>query len=163
MPVSINLSRLDFELCDIFEITERYRRLYNVPREMLDIEITESALGDDSTQLQAGVRNFRAAGYQIWVDDFGSGYSSLNNLLDYDFDVLKLDLEFLRTYDRNPRAAELIKCIVNGANDMGVAPLQEGVETAEQGKELIGLGCNYAQGYYYSKPIPMEEYEERYL
>lgn len=157
VPVSINLSRLDFELCDIFEITERYRRLYNIPREMLDIEITESSLNADSAHLRSEVKRFRNAGYHIWIDDFGSGYSSLNNLLDYDFDVLKLDLEFLRTYDRNPRAAELIRFIVLGANEMGVAPLQEGVETEEHFEFLKSIDCVRAQGYYFAKPMPIDE------
>ncbi len=157
VPVSINLSRLDFELCNIFEIIERYRMLYNIPREMLDIEITESALSADSSHFQTEVKRFRKAGYHIWIDDFGSGYSSLNNLLDYDFDVLKLDLVFLRTYDRNPRAADLIKFIVLCANEMGVEPLQEGVETAEHFEFLKSIGCIRAQGFYFAKPMEIGE------
>ena len=157
VPVSINLSRLDFELCDIFEFTEHHRLRNRVEREFLDIEITESALNDDSSQLQTGVLHFRDAGYHIWVDDFGSGYSSLNHLLDYDFDVLKLDLEFLRTYDRNQRSGELIRHIIQGAIDMGVEPLQEGVETEEHLRFLQENGCVRAQGYYIAKPMPLEE------
>ena len=160
VPVSINLSRLDFELCDIFEITETYRRQYGIDRELLDIEITESSLNDDSSRLQEGVKKFHAAGYQIWIDDFGSGYSSLNNLLDYDFNVLKLDLEFLRTFDRHPKAAELIRHIVQGAIDMGVQPLQEGVETEVHFNFLKEIGCERAQGYYFAKPMGLKESRE---
>ena len=122
-----------------------------------EIEITESALSADSAHFQNEVRRFRKAGYHIWIDDFGSGYSSLNNLLDYDFDVLKLDLVFLRTYDRNPKAAELIKFIVLCANEMGVEPLQEGVETEEHFEFLKSIGCSRAQGYYFAKPMKIEE------
>lgn len=157
VPVSINLSRLDFELCNIFEIVEHNRRLYDVPREMIDVEITESVLNEDSDHLKAEVARFRRAGYKIWIDDFGSGYSSLNGLLDYDFDVLKLDLEFLRTYDRNPKAAELIKHIVRGAIEMGVEPLQEGVESGEHFEFLKSIGCSRAQGFYFGKPMALEE------
>ena len=157
VPVSVNLSRLDFELCNIFEITERNRNLYDVPREMLDIEITESALNEDSEHLKNEVKRFRSAGYHIWIDDFGSGYSSLNTLLEYDFDVLKLDLEFLRTFDKNPRTADLLKYIVYAAVEMGLEPLQEGVETKEHFEFLQSIGCNRAQGYYFAKPMEIEE------
>ena len=157
VPVSVNLSRLDFDLCNIFEITEQYRYLYNVPRDMLDIEITESALNDETELLKQEIGRFRNAGYHIWIDDFGSGYSSLNTLLDYDFDVLKLDLEFLRTFDKNPRTAELLKYIVYGACEMGVEPLQEGVETAVHYDFLKSVGYERAQGYYFAKPMPMDE------
>lgn len=157
VPVSVNLSRLDFELCDIVEIVENYRRLYNVPREMLDIEVTESALNEKSDHLKNECKKFRTSGYQIWIDDFGSGYSSLNTLMEYDFDVLKLDMEFLRTYDKNPRTGNLINYIVYAAIEMGVKPLTEGVETEEHYEFLKEIGCDRAQGYYFGKPMPMEE------
>ncbi|MBR0409571.1 MAG: GGDEF and EAL domain-containing protein [Eubacterium sp.] len=157
VPISINLSRLDFELCDVFELTERFRSRYGLPRDILDIEITESALIENSSLLHEGVEKFRKAGYNIWVDDFGSGYSSLTNLLEYDFDVLKMDLEFLRTYDRHPKTGELIRYIVRAAQSLGAQPLQEGVETKEHFDFLKAIGCERAQGYYFSKPLPMSE------
>ena len=157
VPVSINLSRLDFELCNILEMTENYRNLYGVPREMLDIEVTESALNDKSEHLRAECEKFRSCGYQLWIDDFGSGYSSLNTLMEYDFDVLKLDMEFLRTYDKNPRTGHLLNYIVYAAVEMGISPLTEGVETEEHYEFLKEIGCERCQGYYFSKPLPMEE------
>ncbi|MBR5091223.1 MAG: GGDEF and EAL domain-containing protein [Ruminiclostridium sp.] len=157
VPVSINLSRLDFELCDIVDVIENYRRLYNVPREMLDIEITESALNAKNDHLKNEIRKFRTSGFQIWIDDFGSGYSSLNTLMEYDFDVLKLDMEFLRTYDKNPRTGALINYIVYAAVEMGVKPLCEGVETQEHYDFLKDIGCERAQGYFFGKPMPLEE------
>ena len=157
VPVSINLSRLDFELCNIVEIVENYRRLYGVPREMLDIEVTESALNERSDHLKTECKKFRDNGYQIWIDDFGSGYSSLNTLMEYDFDVLKLDMEFLRTYDKNPKTGNLLNYIVYAAVEMGVQPLTEGVETQEHYEFLKEIGCEKAQGYYFGKPMPMDE------
>lgn len=157
VPVSVNLSRLDFDLCDIFEMTEHFRTLYGLPRNLIDIEITESALNDNSSHLQQEVQKFRRAGYQVWIDDFGSGYSSLNHLMNYEFDVLKLDLEFLRTYDKEPRTGRLIRHMVDLALDMGVTPLQEGVETKEHFEFLKSIGCKCAQGYYFAKPLPMDE------
>lgn len=157
VPVSVNLSRLDFELCNVFDLTEGYRSRYDLPRDLIEIEITESALNDDSSFLQKEVDRFKKAGYHVWIDDFGSGYSSLNSLLNYDFDVLKLDLEFLRTYDRQPRAGQLIKHIVKGAKAMGISPLQEGVETEEHFKFLKDIGCERAQGYFFAKPMAIQE------
>ena len=160
VPVSINLSRLDFELCDIFGIMEHFRQQYDVPRNMIDIEITESALNDDEGSMLKVIDRFRSTGYHIWIDDFGSGYSSLNHLLDYDFDVLKLDMEFMRTYDRDKRTGKLIHHIVQGAEDIGASPLQEGVETAEHMNLLRSIGCERAQGYYFSKPMTLAESRE---
>jgi diguanylate cyclase (GGDEF)-like protein len=155
VPVSLNLSRLDFELCDIFELVESWRTRYDIPARLLEIEITESALNGDSQMLSREVTRFRASGYPIWVDDFGSGYSALNNLLNYDFDVLKLDLEFLRTYDEHVRAGELIGHVVQMALDLGVKPLQEGVEREEHLEFLRSIGCELAQGYYYARPMEL--------
>ncbi|MBO6303219.1 MAG: GGDEF and EAL domain-containing protein [Ruminiclostridium sp.] len=157
VPVSINLSRLDFELCNIVDVVENYRRLYGVPRNMLDIEITESALNSRSDHLKNECKRFRSSGYQIWIDDFGSGYSSLNTLMEYDFDVLKLDMEFLRTYDKNPRTGNLLNYIVYAAVEMGVKPLTEGVETREHYEFLKEIGCDRAQGYFFGKPMTMAE------
>ena len=157
VPVSVNLSRLDFELCNIVDVVENYRSLYNVPRSMLDIEVTESALNEKSDHLKNECKKFRNSGYQIWIDDFGSGYSSLNTLMEYDFDVLKLDMEFLRTFDKNPRTGNLLNYIVYAAVEMGVKPLCEGVETEEHYRFLKSIGCEKAQGYYFGKPMTLEE------
>ncbi len=157
VPVSINISRLDFELCDIFEIIEQMREEYNVPREMLDLEITESALNDNTGHIKAECDRMRRLGYHLWLDDFGSGYSSLNTLAEFSFDVLKLDLIFLRNYDHNPKTRELMRYIEEGAKGMGLSPLCEGVETAEHYAFLKEIGVERAQGFYFGKPMPMEE------
>ena len=157
VPVSINLSRLDFELCDIYELIERNTRLYNVPRDMLDIEITESILNEHNDLVKVECKRLHDIGYQIWIDDFGSGYSSLNILTEYEFDVLKLDLQFLRSYDKNPKTGDLMTYIIYGAREMDILSLVEGVETKEHYEFLKSIGCEKAQGYYFGKPQPMEE------
>jgi len=157
VPVSINISRLDFELCDIFDIVEQTRGEYGVPRNMLDLEITESALNDNTSHIKAECDHMRSLGYSLWLDDFGSGYSSLNTLAEYSFDVLKLDLIFLKNYDHNPKTRELMRYIEEGAKGMGLAPLCEGVETAEHYAFLKEIGVERAQGYYFGKPMPLEE------
>ena len=158
VPVSINLSRLDFELCNMFELIETTRQEYDVPASMLDIEITESALNDSAGIIKKESEQFRQAGYHIWIDDFGSGYSSLNMLTDFSFDVLKLDLMFLRSYDSNPKSGgTLLSYIIGMAAALGTSPLTEGVESEEHFKFLKGVDCERAQGYYFSKPLPMAE------
>ncbi|MBR3525656.1 MAG: EAL domain-containing protein [Lachnospiraceae bacterium] len=157
VPASINFSRLDFELCDIFDVVEKMREKYNIPRNMLDLEITESALNDNLGHIKAECERMRKLGYQVWIDDFGSGYSSLNTIAEYSFDVLKLDMVFLRNYDHNPKIAPLMSYIIKGARGMGLQPLCEGVETEEHYRFLKEAGCEKAQGYYFGKPMPMDE------
>ena len=160
VPVSINASRLDFEICDVFEALEQARIPCEMPRNMLDIEITESAFNDNSGLVKNECKRIRDKGYHIWIDDFGSGYSSLNTIADYEFDVLKLDLVFLRNYDNSPRTGQLMSFIFKGAVALGVSPLCEGVETEEHYEFLKRSGCERAQGFYFGKPMPMDETRE---
>jgi EAL domain-containing protein (putative c-di-GMP-specific phosphodiesterase class I) len=157
VPVSVNISRLDFELCDIFGYVEEMCRQFSVPKHMLDLEITESALNDNVGYIKSECDRMRRLGFHIWLDDFGSGYSSLNTIAEYDFDVLKLDLVFLRSWDSNPKTAALMKYIMKGANAMGVSPLCEGVESEAHYQFLKEIRCERAQGYYFGKPMPLEE------
>lgn len=157
VPVSINLSRLDFELTDVYDSIEMTREVYGVPVEYLDLEITESALTDKDDFLKTECKRFREKGYKLWLDDFGSGYSSLNILTEFEFDVLKLDLVFLRNFDKNPKTKVLMHYIVNGATTLGLEPLTEGVETEEHFEFLLSIGCVRAQGYYFGKPQPMDK------
>ena len=157
VPVSINISRLDFELCDIFNIVETTRAQYDMPRNMLDIEITESALDQQGGYIRQQCDKMRDLGYSIWIDDFGSGYSSLNTVAEYNFDVLKLDMVFMRSLEKNTKTAKLMSYIMDGARAMGVAPLCEGVETESQFNFLKEIGCERAQGYFFGKPMVMEE------
>lgn len=157
VPVSINISRLDFELCDIFGIVEETREKAEMPRNLLDLEITESALNDNVGYIKAECDRMRELGYKIWLDDFGSGYSSLNTLAEYNLDVLKLDLIFLRNFDHNPKTGKLMSYIIKGAKGMGLSPLCEGVESEAHFAFLREIGCERVQGYYFGKPMPMDE------
>ncbi len=160
VPVSINLSRLDFELCDIFEVLENAREEYDVPCNMIDIEITESALNDNSDLLRIATQRFNDLGYHVWIDDFGSGYSSLNILAEYTFNVLKLDLIFLKSMENTPRTGDILTYIISAARAMGIEPLTEGVETEKHFNFLKEVNCECAQGYYFGKPQPMDESRE---
>ena len=157
LRVSVNLSRADFRLMDMVQAVEDVRLRYDVPRQMLNIEVTEGALNHDEAFLQGEIARFRKAGYEVWMDDFGSGYSSLNNVKDYVFDVLKIDMNFLRSFDTNPKSAVVIRSIVNLAKELGMHTLAEGVETEEQFAFLQEIGCEKVQGYLFSPPIPLTD------
>ena len=156
-PVSVNLSRVDFQVCDIFAEVDAIRRKHKIPTSYLKIEILESTLTTVPDQLRAAMDKFHAAGYQIWMDDFGSGYSSLNNLKDFDFDLLKIDMIFLKNFKTNSRSHIILREIVDMAKHLGIHTLCEGVETKEQADFLRAIGCDRLQGFYFSKPLPQEE------
>lgn len=114
VPVSFNLSRLDFITCDIFTEIEKLTQAYQIPPSQLRIEITKSVFIKDIETVNQTLNKFRAAGYQIWMDDFGSGYSSLTVLKDYEFDTIKLDMAFLSNF--TDRSKEIVKSVVDMAS-----------------------------------------------
>ena len=154
VPVSFNLSRLDFVGCDIFEVVERALAQYGIDHELIRVEITESIMASDA-YIQREIERFRLAGYEVWMDDFGSGYSSLNTLKDYKFDELKIDMAFLSNLNDVSRI--IISSMVRMAKCLGLKTLAEGVETQEQMDFLKEIGCEKAQGYYYGKPQPLAD------
>ena len=156
VPVSLNFSRLDFELYDVPSFLKQMSEKYQVPANLLDVEITESALTDQFDELQNNMARLREGGFALWLDDFGSGYSSLNVLKDFDFDVLKIDMVFLRRFEGNPQSKVILRHIVDLAHELGMVTLCEGVETKEQFAFLHSIGCDKAQGYYFGKPAPRE-------
>ena len=160
-PISVNLSRLDFELSNIKKVVDNAVAKYNVPKEYIVLEVTESAFASDQENLGDVIRCFREDGYQVWIDDFGSGYSSFNNLQTYDFDFLKIDMNFLRNFDKTPKSKVIIASIVDLAKKLGIHTLAEGVETEEQYEYLKRIGCELIQGYYFSKPLPIEDYHNK--
>jgi len=161
LPVSFNLSRLDFALMDCPAVIEDIVRRYSLPRSLFHVEVTENALVENAGLIQDGVQRFRELGYEVWLDDFGSGYSSLNVLKDYKFDELKLDMAFLRTF--NEASTKIIRSSVCLAKELGMHTLAEGVETAEQVAFLRSIGCEKMQGWYYGKPLPYEECRQQML
>ncbi|EWM53554.1 bifunctional diguanylate cyclase/phosphodiesterase [Ruminococcus flavefaciens] len=160
-PVSLNFSRLDFELCDIVGYLCETVEKYDVPKQFIDIEITESALTDQQDFLPNAIKNLRSFGYKVWLDDFGSGYSSLNVLKDYHFDVLKIDMKFLTDFSSNEKARPILENIVNLSKQLSMLSLTEGVETKEQFEFLENIGCDRVQGYLFSKPVPLETLREK--
>jgi diguanylate cyclase (GGDEF)-like protein len=155
VPVSFNLSKLDFLACDIFNVVEAAVEKYQVPRDMLHVEITESIFINDRIFFDSELKRFHDHGYQVWMDDFGSGYSSLNVLKDYKFDELKIDMEFLSSFTKVSQ--DIIKSTVEMAKRISMQTLAEGVETLEQFNFLKNIGCEKTQGYYFGKPLPYEE------
>ena len=155
VPISFNLSRLDFDLCDIFNVVEDAVREFEVPRNMLNIEITETVFGTDPAFMASMVGRFHDVGYQVWMDDFGSGYSTLNALKDFDFDELKLDMEFLNSFGEKSKT--ILASVVDMAKKLGIQTLAEGVENEEHRRYLRRIGCEKMQGYLFGKPMPYSE------
>ncbi|MCR5495790.1 MAG: EAL domain-containing protein, partial [Treponema sp.] len=125
----------------------------------LHIEITESALNESDDKLKECFEIFREKGYSLWLDDFGSGYSGLNVLKDFNFDMMKIDMKFLYKFSENQKSQPILTSIVDLANKIGMNTLTEGVETEEAYKFLKSIGCQRLQGYLFGKPMPKEEFE----
>ena len=155
VPVSVNLSRLDFMMCDMLSVVETAVKKHSVPKNFLHIEITESMIASDEDLMRRVIDDFSNAGYEIWMDDFGSGYSSLTMLKEYDFNTVKLDMRFLTPL--TDKSKSIIKSVVTMAKDIGMKTLAEGVETMEQLEFLREIGCGLIQGYYYGKPESLED------
>lgn len=155
VPASVNFSRLDFIICDMLAVVEEAVKKHNIPKEYIHIEITESMISSDEELMRKTIDDFKKAGYEIWMDDFGSGYSSLTMLKDYDFNTIKLDMRFLTPLTEKSKS--IIKSVVTMAKDIGMKTLAEGVETEEQLDFLREIGCGLIQGYYYGKPEPIED------
>lgn len=158
IPVSVNVSRLEFydpNLCrSIIDLTERYR----LEPQMMRLEITESAYTDNPQQLLAAMKELQNYGFQVLMDDFGSGYSSLNMLKDAPVDILKMDMKFLEDQGISGRGPEILASLVRMAKKLGMRTIAEGIETKEQGDFLRSVGCEYGQGYYYARPMPADSF-----
>ena len=157
VPVSLNFSRLDFELYNVAEFLQEMSQKYTVPSELLDIEITESALTVHVNELRRNMEILHKGHYSLWLDDFGSGYSSLNVLKDFQFNVLKIDMAFLRGFEDNMKSRPILRSIVALAKELDMITLCEGVETREQFDFLTSIGCDRAQGYLFGRPSPTKE------
>jgi EAL domain-containing protein (putative c-di-GMP-specific phosphodiesterase class I) len=147
VPVSINFSRLDFLTCDMLEVLENAVNKYDIPRDYIHVEITESMMITDGDFMQEVIEGFREKGFAVWMDDFGSGYSSLNLLKDFNVDVIKLDMKFLSSM--NVKSKAIVKALITMAKDIGIKTLAEGVETEEEKDFLHEIGCGRLQGYFY--------------
>lgn len=159
IPVSVNLSRVDFDTLKPFDFMEKIIYRYQVPRQFFHIEVTESALTRDTGVLKKELFRFKKAGYQLWLDDFGSGYSTLNVLKEFPFDLLKIDMAFLRNFNEESR--KIIRSIILMAKNLSIHTLAEGAETKEQVDFLRESGCEDIQGYFYGKPMSTEDFEKK--
>ena len=161
LPVSVNLSRVDFDIMKPFDFMEEIIFRYQVPRQFFHIEVTESALTRDRGVLKQELLRFKKAGYQLWLDDFGSGYSSLNVLQEFPFDLLKIDMAFLRNFNEESR--KIIRSIILMAKNLSVHTLAEGAETKEQVDFLRESGCEKIQGWFYGKPMTSKDFEKKLM
>ena len=155
VPVSINVSRMDFEYIDPVEVISTTCDMHEVRRSLVCIEITESAFISNKDVIKKAIDDFHRAGFEVWMDDFGSGYSSLNVLKDFDFDELKLDMAFI--HDFGEKSRNIITLAIKMAKSLGMHTLAEGVETEEQFQFLKSIGCEKIQGYYFGQPKPLPE------
>lgn len=163
IPISVNVSRVDIYHTDLPGVLMKMVEENNLEPEDLHLEITESAYVSDSQQLLSVIEQLKALGFIIEMDDFGNGYSSLNTLSELPIDVLKIDLEFLRMRKNVVRRKQIMRFVINLANELRLQVIAEGAETEEQIALLREMGCEYAQGYYYGRPMPQEDFQEYLL
>ena len=156
VPISVNLSALDFQLADMPIIANQAIQENDLPYDLLNIEITEAALSRDHNNVHEVLERFRKIGFEIWIDNFGSKYSSLNILEDINVDLLKIDMKFLRNFHTSSRSRAILKNIMNMAKEVGIRTLMEGVEDNEVLEFLRQTGCEMAQGYLFGKPAPLD-------
>ena len=157
IPHSINLSRRDFDACDIVEEIRKRVDKAGIPRDRITIEITESVIGSDFDFMKDQVEKFRSLGFPVWMDDFGSGYSSLDLLQSIKFDVIKFDMSFMRKLDEGEGGKVILTELMRMATSLGVDTVCEGVETESQARFLQEIGCSKLQGFFFNKPIPFKD------
>ena len=159
IPVSVNVSRIDLNDPPLLKILEKTVDEAGIGRESILLEITESAYTDNAEQIVNVVKSLRESGFFIEMDDFGTGFSSLNMITTLPIDALKLDIQFIRTAFRDRKDTRLLETVIRLAQSLGLSTIAEGVETEEQMLTLKALGCDVVQGYYFSKPLPADEFE----
>lgn len=160
VPISINISRLHLYQDDFIECYSKIKNKYSLPDKLVELEITENILLDNIEKIRNIIIELQNNGFTCSIDDFGSGYSSLNSLKDLPFEVIKLDRLFLiNSYDIQ-RSQEIIKAIVEMAKTINIKTVAEGVETPSQLEFLKMIDCDMIQGYIFSKPRPIKEFEQ---
>lgn len=161
-PVSVNQSRLLLHSPDYVDNVEKIIKKYNIPEHAIELEITETVFQDEREEMIDTMERLKKCGVRLSMDDFGSGYSSLNMLKDAPFDIIKIDREFFSESVTSEISMWILQKIVEMVNGLGMELICEGVENGEQSALLRSIGCRMVQGYFYSKPIPAEEYIDRY-
>lgn len=161
--ISVNISPKDFYYMDVVSELKSLVEEFGIDPVKLRVEITETVMATGSIDIRKIVEDFRSYGFIVEMDDFGSGYSSLNLLKDINIDVIKIDMQFLKDSERNMKANTIIKNIIGMSEELGIDTLTEGVETAKQFEKLYAMGCKLYQGYYFSKPKPLDEFEKQWF
>ncbi len=156
VPVSLNLSRLDFELTDVVRVIEDAVSKNEISPDLLRFELTESLIAVDMEAMQHEAERLREHGFKVWMDAFGAGYSSLKVLKDFSLDGLKIDMDMIKAVD-NQRANIIIAAVIDMAKKLGIPALSKGVETIEQLQFLKSVGCDLAQGFLFGHPAPIQE------
>lgn len=157
IPISVNVSRRHMKDGRFVQVLDRLIEKYGIERKYLEIEITETV---DQEQTSVGIELLKQHGYMLLMDDFGSGYSSLNTLKDTQFDIIKIDREFLQDFVRSERGQKIVEHTIRMTQEIGLELVAEGVESHEQALFLSQCGCDTAQGYYYAKPMPVEQFNQ---
>lgn len=160
VPVSINISRIDIFAMDVAEFLKSLIEKYDLDTSLLKVEITESAYAESNDKIIKTVKQLRDSSFLVMMDDFGSGYSSLNMLNSIAVDVLKIDMRFLDiSGEAEEKGVGILETVINMARQMKIPVVVEGVETQKQENYLLRMGCRYSQGYYYFRPMPVEDFE----
>ncbi len=160
VPVSVNVSRADFHFTDLATHFSSLIRKYDIPARLIGIEVTESAYSKDTLLINDVIRRMQQEGFLVFMDDFGSGYSSLNMLRSVTVDVLKMDKGFIDHAQIHDGSDAIIVNVIKMAHMMGLPVISEGVETEEQRNSLRNMDCDYVQGYYYYRPMPKDKFEK---
>lgn len=163
LPISVNISRLHFADPNLADVINHLVDRYGVPHHLIELELTESAFLQNKQMLISTVTKLRDYGFVVSMDDFGAGYSSLNSLKDLPLDVVKLDGELFRPTNEVERGQTVIRNTIAMAKDLHMKVVAECIETREQVEFLCTVGCDIIQGYYFAKPMTVEQFEERYF
>ncbi len=159
LPISVNLSARNLLDANLDQEVAALLHAHDVPAELLVLEVTESAIMTDLDRASATLTRLRALGLRISIDDFGSGYTSLRHLKNLPVDEIKVDRSFVMSMSRNPGDQVIVQGVLDLGHNLGLATVAEGVETAEDLTALTHYGCDVAQGYHLSRPLPAEEFD----
>lgn len=158
VPISVNVSRVEFYNPALSEDIWNIVKKYDIPTDLIKIEITESAYSDNPEQVQAAVKRLHEYGFIVLMDDFGSGYSSLNILKDLPIDVLKIDMKFMNDFEKSQKAAVILEAVIRMAKWMKLQVVSEGIETRREWDYLKSVECDLVQGFYFYKPMPEDAF-----
>lgn len=161
--ISVNISPIDFYFLNIFQVFTELVQKYEISPKNIKLEITETAIAMDVKRQLELIERLRSYGFVVEMDDFGSGYSSLNMLKDIQVDILKIDMAFLRKSKDEERSKKILHMIINLSKQLGMPVISEGVETKEQVDYLSDFGCDMFQGYYFARPMDITTFEKLYL